>query len=214
MPNPIDIETAAYSLLTLVHKSETKLALPVMNWLISHQNKNGGFSSTQDTILALQALSQMASKMNSGHNVSCKIKFGYNKALLSNKPSPKPLLAKVNRSSEINTRSTNDEIEIKLEAKELEFDQFELSESDLLYEEHLAQKPQLSSKSNHDQSIRRKLVNRLPDYVEIEAKGNGTAVLQVSWQYNLNTETEESPFFLESQINSLTTDQMSLDICS
>lgn len=208
LPNPIDIETAAYALLTLVHRSDTKLALPVMSYLISRQNSNGGFSSTQDTILALQALSQMASKMTAGHNVSCKVKFGYNK-----KPATKLLVAKGNR-SELNEKP-NDEIEVRLEAKPLELDQFELSEADLAYSEQSAEKdeswPKLSEKPLPKN---RKLVDRIPDYVEIEARGNGTAVFQVSWQYNLNSKSEEAPFYLDAQVNASSPDQMNLDVCS
>ena len=202
-------------LLTLIHRSDTKQALPVMNWLISKQNSKGGFSSTQDTILALQALSQIASKMNSSHNsISCKIKFGYYKKQLL------PKLVKANRSSnssEINGKS-NDQIEVRLDAKSLELDQFELSETDILYTEHSAEKNELLFKTNNNEKQQlyknRRLIERLPDYVEIEAKGNGTAVVQVSWQYNLNTNAEESPFYIDAKINSTSVDQINLNICS
>ena len=56
-----DIEVAAYNLLTYMKigtnfRSKSQMA----NWLISQQNSNGGFKSTQDTIIALQALSEYA----------------------------------------------------------------------------------------------------------------------------------------------------------
>jgi len=215
LPSPIDVETGAYGLLTLVYRSDIKQALPVMSWLISRQNSQGGFSSTQDTILALQALSQMASKMNSGHNVSAKVKFGYYKKV---NQSVQPRQLKANRSEVlVDNQQKDEQFEIRLEARALELDQYELGEADLSYIEHSADKQDLWTKLNEKQeqtTIRnRRLVDKIPDYVEIEARGNGTAVFQVSWQYNLNTETEESPFYLETKVNS-TIDQMNLNICS
>lgn len=47
IPNPIDIETAAYGLLILVHRSDIKQALPVMSWLISRQNSKGSYLKKQ-----------------------------------------------------------------------------------------------------------------------------------------------------------------------
>lgn len=35
-------------------------ALPIINWLVSKRNSNGGFISTQDTVIALQALAEAA----------------------------------------------------------------------------------------------------------------------------------------------------------
>lgn len=213
LPNPIDIETAAYGLLTLVYRSDTKQALPVISWMVSQMNSRGGFSNTQDSTLAIQALSQMASKMNSGHNVSCKVKLGYYKKTQH----VLPRQIKANRSEIIVDKQQDDVIEIKLEAKPLVLEQFEFSEADLSYAEHSADNQELWTKagSEKEQNIlkNRRLIDRIPDYVEVEARGNGTAVFQVSWQYNLNTEAEESPFYLETKINS-TSDQMNLNVCS
>ncbi|GFT73842.1 CD109 antigen [Nephila pilipes] len=56
----IDVETAAYAIRTFALRSDPSGGLPVLKWLISKQNKNGGFSSTQDTVVALHAISEHA----------------------------------------------------------------------------------------------------------------------------------------------------------
>ncbi|XP_054716193.1 CD109 antigen-like [Uloborus diversus] len=56
----IDIETAAYAIRAFALRQDAAGAIPVLNWLISKQNKNGGFSSTQDTVVALHAMSEIA----------------------------------------------------------------------------------------------------------------------------------------------------------
>ncbi|GIX78720.1 CD109 antigen, partial [Caerostris extrusa] len=54
----IDVETAAYAIRTFALRSDPAGGLPVLKWLISKQNRNGGFSSTQDTVVALHAISE------------------------------------------------------------------------------------------------------------------------------------------------------------
>ncbi|KAF7665743.1 hypothetical protein LDENG_00132690 [Lucifuga dentata] len=54
----ITIETAAYALLTAVELGQTEWADNAACWLISQENFKGGFQSTQDTIMALEALSE------------------------------------------------------------------------------------------------------------------------------------------------------------
>ncbi|XP_028642176.1 CD109 antigen [Grammomys surdaster] len=55
----VDIEIAAYALLahTLHRVSE---GIPIMRWLIRQRNSLGGFVSTQDTVVALKALSEFS----------------------------------------------------------------------------------------------------------------------------------------------------------
>lgn len=60
MPDPLEVEATAYALLTLVQRSDTDTAIPTLRWLVSKQNSNGGFSSTQDTVIGLQALGAIA----------------------------------------------------------------------------------------------------------------------------------------------------------
>ncbi|XP_066429286.1 CD109 antigen-like [Eleutherodactylus coqui] len=57
-PRATDIETAAYALLSHYQQGRIKDGIPVMKWLSQQRNHLGGYSSTQDTIIALQALSK------------------------------------------------------------------------------------------------------------------------------------------------------------
>ncbi|KAM4694559.1 CD109 antigen-like [Discoglossus pictus] len=56
-----DIMTASYVLLSHVIQNRVAEGIPVMKWLSQQRNHLGGFSSTQDTVVALQALSSFAS---------------------------------------------------------------------------------------------------------------------------------------------------------
>ncbi|KAF4795896.1 CD109 antigen [Turdus rufiventris] len=59
-PRSIDIELAAYALLSHFHQDRLAEGIPIMKWLSHQRNHLGGFSSTQDTVVALQALSLFA----------------------------------------------------------------------------------------------------------------------------------------------------------
>ncbi|XP_061422473.1 CD109 antigen-like [Lethenteron reissneri] len=59
-PSAITIETTAYALLAHLHQNKIAEAVPIMNWLSQQRNHLGGYASTQDTIVALQALSEFA----------------------------------------------------------------------------------------------------------------------------------------------------------
>ncbi|KAL4229795.1 hypothetical protein ACF0H5_010186 [Mactra antiquata] len=58
--SPRSIETTAYVLLTFSHIGRITDGLPIMKWLVNQRNSNGGFGSTQDTMIALQALAEFA----------------------------------------------------------------------------------------------------------------------------------------------------------
>ncbi|CAH2248915.1 CD109 antigen [Pelobates cultripes] len=60
-PCSTDVEMASYVLLSHIKQNRLAEGLPVMKWLSQQRNHLGGFSSTQDTILALQAMSSFAS---------------------------------------------------------------------------------------------------------------------------------------------------------
>ncbi|XP_068693904.1 alpha-2-macroglobulin-like [Montipora foliosa] len=65
-----DIEMTAYALMTytLLAENDSSLigqAMPIVKWLTKQRNAQGGFASTQDTCVALQALSKYASKVYS-----------------------------------------------------------------------------------------------------------------------------------------------------
>ncbi|CAM9437423.1 unnamed protein product [Lampetra planeri] len=54
----ISVEATAYGLLTYLRKKDYESARRVVDWLVEQRNYGGGFHSTQDTILALQAMAQ------------------------------------------------------------------------------------------------------------------------------------------------------------
>lgn len=62
-PNSVNVEMTAYALQAFVEAGLDADAVPIMKWLISQRNENGGFSSTQDTVVGLQALSKLAMKI-------------------------------------------------------------------------------------------------------------------------------------------------------
>ncbi|XP_078666355.1 C3 and PZP-like alpha-2-macroglobulin domain-containing protein 8 isoform X2 [Branchiostoma floridae x Branchiostoma belcheri] len=55
-----EVEMTAYALLTYVAMGDVASAMPVVKWLSQQRNNLGGFSSTQDTCVALQSLSEYA----------------------------------------------------------------------------------------------------------------------------------------------------------
>ncbi|NWQ80221.1 CO5 protein, partial [Columbina picui] len=52
------VETTAYALLTTLLRGDTNYANPIIKWLSEEQRYGGGFYSTQDTINALEALTE------------------------------------------------------------------------------------------------------------------------------------------------------------
>jgi len=59
-PRGAQIELAAYALMAFVEAGEPDVAVKVMNWLITKRNSNGGFESTHDTVLAMEAIGKIA----------------------------------------------------------------------------------------------------------------------------------------------------------
>ncbi|XP_019632208.1 PREDICTED: ophiophagus venom factor-like [Branchiostoma belcheri] len=55
-PSAIAVETTAYALLTQMHIGDVQYSNPIVVWLTQQRNSAGGFVSTQDTVVALQAL--------------------------------------------------------------------------------------------------------------------------------------------------------------
>ncbi|XP_053544808.1 alpha-2-macroglobulin [Bombina bombina] len=64
----VEVELTSYVLLAYVsgltvQESEQAKSLEMVNWLSKQQNPSGGFSSTQDTVVALQALAKYAERI-------------------------------------------------------------------------------------------------------------------------------------------------------
>ncbi|XP_033743834.1 CD109 antigen-like [Pecten maximus] len=57
---PVDIEMTSYGLMVFAQNSQFSEGIPFMKWITKQRNPNGGFSSTQDTVVALQALSEFS----------------------------------------------------------------------------------------------------------------------------------------------------------
>uniref|UniRef100_A0A3F2Z148 TEP1-F n=1 Tax=Anopheles minimus TaxID=112268 RepID=A0A3F2Z148_9DIPT len=73
-PCSVNVEMSAYSLLATLETSTGLEGLPIMKWLVSQRNDKGGFESTQDTVVGLQALSKMAAQLSSTEaDVSVKV---------------------------------------------------------------------------------------------------------------------------------------------
>jgi CD109 antigen len=60
-PSSLDIEISAYALLSLYNKDISK-SLKIIRWVVKQQSSLGGFKSTQDTVMALEALAKFAAQ--------------------------------------------------------------------------------------------------------------------------------------------------------
>ncbi|XP_040171463.1 CD109 antigen-like isoform X10 [Anopheles arabiensis] len=67
-PNSVNVEMSAYGMLAFLEAGLDTDALPIMKWLIGQRNDKGGFQSTQDTVVGLQALAKLAAKITSPNN--------------------------------------------------------------------------------------------------------------------------------------------------
>uniref|UniRef100_A0A182T7V1 Alpha-macroglobulin receptor-binding domain-containing protein n=1 Tax=Anopheles maculatus TaxID=74869 RepID=A0A182T7V1_9DIPT len=73
-PCSVNVEMSAYGLLATLETCTGLEGLPIMKWLVSQRNDKGGFESTQDTVVGLQALSRMAAQLSSSEaDVSIKV---------------------------------------------------------------------------------------------------------------------------------------------
>jgi CD109 antigen len=81
-----DIENTAYATLALVGHGDSFNASRAAKWLVSKRNASGGFGSTQDTVVALQALTTYATGARSDVDLTVNLKGdGIDKTLKINK---------------------------------------------------------------------------------------------------------------------------------
>lgn len=160
LPKSNDVESTSYALMSLVMRGEIDASVPVLRWLISQQNERGGFSTTQDTVVGLQALGQLASRVSSTTvNINAKFRYG-----------------PTDQDTKIRPMSINSNNAVVLQ-------RFDLPPS---------------TRS-----------------VEIDATGFGTAIVQVSWQYNLAVSAEEPAFFLNPQLGKTSNENfLQLNVCT
>ncbi|KAK6490158.1 CD109 antigen-like [Huso huso] len=71
-PRSTDIELASYAILSHLEQKRLAEGIPIMKWLSQQRNHLGGYSSTQDTVIALQALSGFAA-LSSSQDVGLKV---------------------------------------------------------------------------------------------------------------------------------------------
>ncbi|XP_066246674.1 thioester-containing protein 1 allele R1-like [Euwallacea similis] len=77
LPRSVDIEITSYALLTFLEANLVDDTIPVLNWLVNQQNNMGGFTSSRDTVVGLQALFRLVTRLASPVNLQ--IEFHYNK---------------------------------------------------------------------------------------------------------------------------------------
>lgn len=164
-PDPLEVEATAYALLTLVQRSDTDRAIPTLRWLVSKQNSNGGFSSTQDTVIGLQALGAIAQAISTSTlKMAVTIKEGGSKEGSSEQSAAQQSFSFAPENA-------------------LVLQQIELSPS--------------------------------TTWVEVAATGFGTAIVQVSYQYNIAVSAERPAFFLSPQKDKTSTENyLQLSICT
>ncbi|XP_044750502.1 CD109 antigen-like isoform X2 [Coccinella septempunctata] len=77
-PRSLDIEMTSYALLSFLEKNLLEDAFPILNWLLKQQNDLAGFTSTQDTMVGLQALLQILMKLSVSTNLQIEFKYSQN----------------------------------------------------------------------------------------------------------------------------------------
>uniref|UniRef100_A0A1A9W1S9 TEP1-F n=1 Tax=Glossina brevipalpis TaxID=37001 RepID=A0A1A9W1S9_9MUSC len=73
--NDNNVEITAYALLALVDTEFIGELFPIIEWLINQRNSNGGFESTQGTVVGLEALIKFSKKFSVTGNCDMSIKF-------------------------------------------------------------------------------------------------------------------------------------------
>ncbi|XP_039481374.1 CD109 antigen isoform X4 [Drosophila santomea] len=154
-PRSNDVEITSYVLLALLEKDLAEKALPIIKWLISQRNSNGGFSSTQDTVIGLQALTKFAYKTGSGSG-TMDIEFA-------------------------SAAESNNTIKVN-------------PENSLVLQTHVL--PKTTRK------------------VDFTAKGTGSAMVQLSYRYNLAEKEKKPSFKVTPTVKDTPSQLLVVDICA
>ncbi|XP_043259825.1 CD109 antigen-like isoform X1 [Colletes gigas] len=156
LPRPVDVEMTSYTLLTYLRRNAVTDSIPIMKWLVKQRNAEGGFASTQDTVIGIQALAKLGEKLASKNN-SISITFMYEGG----------------GQSHMNINPDNSMI------------------------------------------LQKQVLPRKVRLVNITAVGNGFALVQISFQYNLNVTGAWPLFTLDPQVDkNSNANHLQLSICS
>ncbi|XP_077496087.1 complement C3-like isoform X2 [Amblyomma americanum] len=84
--SPLVVEGTGYALLALLAHNDIETSKTVVNWLNTHRSASGSFASTQDTVVALEALTEFALKSREPNvdltcNVTLSSKRGFQKSI-------------------------------------------------------------------------------------------------------------------------------------
>ncbi|XP_075179021.1 complement C5-like [Anomaloglossus baeobatrachus] len=105
------VETTSYALLTILKNADKEYAQPVLRWLKEQQRYGGGFFSTQDTIIALEALTEVAI-LDEKLTLNMDVKVAYKKSgdfqnyrLTDEQPFTRPVEVPILEDLTVSTRS-------------------------------------------------------------------------------------------------------------
>lgn len=62
-PTSVNVEMSAYALQSFIAAGRLNDSVQIMKWLVTQRNEYGGFQSSQDTIVGIQALAKLAAKI-------------------------------------------------------------------------------------------------------------------------------------------------------
>ena len=163
LPDSLQVESTSYSLITQAMRSDLEAGIPTLRWLISKQNSNGGFASTQDTVIGLQALGAIADKISTDNlKMDVSVKHG----------------------------SAKDG-----EPKETD-KSFDFTPDNAMVLQQIELKPDA-------------------EWVQVEATGFGSAIVQVSYQYNIADAAEKPAFALSANKgNTNNENDLLLNVCT
>lgn len=156
LPRSVDVEMTSYALLTYLRRNLVTDSLPVMKWLVKQRNAEGGFSSTQDTVIGIQALASLGEKLATKSN-AVSITFMYEGG----------------------------------------------------------GQTQMNINPDNSMILQKQMLPRKVRLVNITATGNGFALVQVSFQYNLNVTGAWPLFTLDPQVDkNSNANHLQLSVCS
>ncbi|XP_032591779.2 CD109 antigen [Drosophila grimshawi] len=158
-----DIEITSYLLMALLEEEAAEATLPIAKWLIAQRNSNGGFSSTKDTVVGLEALTKFAKKTGSGSG-TIDIDF-------------------VRSGNDKNDNDNDNKGTIKVNP-----------ENSLVLQSHVL--PGSTRK------------------VRFTAKGQGSAMVQLSYRYNIADKEMKPAFKVRPTVKDTSSQLLSVEVCA